>query len=347
MRWVKAVLVTITVLAALAGAGFGASVLYADHVAGQVGRDDMLGQAAALPKITKGSEYVVVTGPSTLPTAVPGIGLGAGENFLVLGVDTRVGWTQGQSRSDTIMLVHVAGDRRHASIVSFPRDSYVYIPPVAGRWAGGKTKINAAYAWGGAPLVVQVVSHLTGVGIDHVVRVDFAAIRKITDIVGGVDVTVRKTVRDGRTGHRFKAGVNHLDGKEAEIYVRQRYGLAEGDFDRVKRQQQYLHALTGKVLSMGVLTNPIRLNELLSEAARSLVVDQALDLGRTVRQLSGLRQDDLAFTTIPSTGFVHTTAGTANRLNTAGCRALFLALRTDTMTDYFRTHKGYQAVTGA
>ncbi|MET3426977.1 LCP family protein required for cell wall assembly [Actinoplanes tereljensis] len=336
---------TITVLAALAGAGFGASVLYAQHVAGQVGRDDMLGQASALPQITKGSEYVVVTGPSTVASA-PAV-IGGGENFLVLGVDTRAGWTQGQSRSDTIMLVHVAANRRHASIVSFPRDSYVYIPPVAGRWAGGKTKINAAYAWGGAPLVVQVVSHLAGVNIDHVVRVDFTAVRKITDIVGGVDVTVRKTVRDGRTGHTFKAGVNHLDGKKAEIYVRQRYGLADGDFDRVRRQQQYLHALTGKVLSMGVLTNPMRLNELLSEAAKSLVVDQGLDLGRTVRELSGLRQDDLGFTTIPSTGFVHTTAGTANRLDTPGCRALFLALRTDTMPDYFRTHRGYRAVTGA
>lgn len=342
-RWVKAVLVTLTVLIALVGAGFGASVLYAGQVGGQVGRDDVLGQASALPKITKGSEYVVITGPS----APSSRGDSRARNFLVLGVDTRAGWTQGQSRSDTIMLVHVDGDRRQASVVSFPRDSYVYIPPVAGRWAGGKTKINAAYAWGGAPLMVQVVSHLTGVTIDHVVRVDFAAIRKITDIVGGVDVTVRKTVRDGRTGYTFKAGVNHLSGKQAEIYVRQRYGLADGDFDRVRRQQQYLHALTGKVLSLGVLTNPIRLNELLSEAARSLVVDQGLDLSGTLRDLSHLRQDDLRFTTIPSTGFVRSPAGTANRLDTAGCRALFLALRTDTMTDYFRAHPGYRAVAGA
>jgi LCP family protein required for cell wall assembly len=343
VRWVKTTLVTLTVLVALLGVGFGASVLYAQHVGDQVGRDDVLGQASALPKITKGSEYVVITGPSVRPS----LGVHPAQNFLVLGVDTRAGWTQGQSRSDTIMLVHVDGDRRHASVVSFPRDSYVYIPPVPGHWAGGKTKINAAYAWGGAPLMTQVVSHLTGVTIDHVVRVDFAAIRKITDIVGGVDVTVRKTVRDGRTGFTFKAGVNHLDGKKAEIYVRQRYGLADGDFDRVRRQQQYLHALTGKVMSMGVLTNPIRLNQLLSEAAKSLVVDQGLDLTSTVRELSHLRQDDLRFTTIPSTGFVHTPGGTANRLDTNGCRALFLALRTDAMTDYFRTHKGYRAVTGA
>jgi len=262
-RWAKAVMVTLAVLVGLAGVGFGSAVPYAHHFEAEVGRDDILGQASALPTITEPPEYVIVNGPSRLPLTSA-----AGENFLILGVDTRATWTQGQSRSDTIMLVHVDAARDHASIVSIPRDSYVYIPPVPGRWSGGKTKINAAYAWGGAPLVVQVVGHLTGLPIDHVVRVDFAAVRKITDIVGGVDVTVRRTVRDGRTGYTFRAGVNHLDGRKAEIYVRQRYGLAEGDFDRVKRQQQFLHALTGKVLSMGVLTNPIRLNQLLSEGVR-------------------------------------------------------------------------------
>jgi len=97
----------------------------------------------------------------------------------------------------------------------------------------------------------------------------------------------------------------------------------------------------------GVLTNPLRLRSLLSEMAKSLVVDDGLDLTATARELSGLQTEDLDFTTIPSTGFVHSAAGTANRLDTAGCRALFLALRTDTMTDYFRTHRSYQALTGA
>jgi LCP family protein required for cell wall assembly len=341
-RWAKVVVVTLAVLIGLAGAGFGAAVLYAQHFDGEVARDDILGQASALPQITEAPEYVIVTGPSHQDAPAT-----AGENFLILGVDTRATWTQGQSRSDTIMLVHVDANRSHASVVSLPRDSYVYIPPVPGRWSGGKTKINAAYAWGGAPLVVQVVSHLTGLSIDHVVRVDFAAIRKITDTVGGVDVNVRKAVRDGRTGYRFHAGVNHLDGRLAEIYVRQRYGLAQGDFDRVKRQQQYLHALGDKVLSMGVLTNPMRMNALLTEAAKSLVVDRGLDLTATARELSGLRTDDLSFTTIPSTGFVRSAGGTANRLDKPGCRELFLALRTDTMDDYFRTHRGYQAVGGA
>ncbi|HEX5202639.1 MAG TPA: LCP family protein [Actinoplanes sp.] len=343
-RWAKVVVVTLAVLIGLAGAGFGAAALYAGHVEGEVARDDILGRAAALPRITEAPEYVIVTGPSRAPSDALA---GAGTNYLILGVDTRATWTQEQSRSDTIMLVHVDATHDHASVVSIPRDSHVYIPPVPGRWPGGKTKINSAYAWGGAPLMLQVVSHLTGLAIDHVVRVDFAAIRKITDIVGGVDVHVRKAVTDGRTGYRFHAGVNHLDGKHAEIYVRQRYGLAQGDFDRVKRQQQYLRALGDRILSMGVLANPMRLTSLLSEVAKALVVDAGLDLTATARRLSGLRPDDLHYTTIPSTGFVRTAAGTANRLDTAGCRELFLALRADTMDTYFRRHPGYQAVSGS
>jgi len=76
-------------------------------------------------------------------------------------------------------------------------------------------------------------------------------------------------------------------------------------------------------------------------------VDAGLDLTAIARELSALRTQDLDFATIPSTGFVHSAGGTANRLDTAGCRALFLALRDDTMAGYVHSHPGYQAVTGA
>jgi hypothetical protein len=98
---------------------------------------------------------------------------------------------------------------------------------------------------------------------------------------------------------------------------------------------------------MGVMANPLRLNSLLTEVAKSLVVDAGLDLTGTARELSALRTQDLDFATVPSNGFVRGAGGTANRLDTSGCRALFLALRDDTMAGYFRSHPSYQAVTGA
>jgi LCP family protein required for cell wall assembly len=338
-----------SVLGALAGAGVAGTAGLAHYYEGKVGRDDVLGEAATLPPITKAPEWFVTNTPDRKSRSGTGDGTGGGpgENVLILGVDTRQGWTQGQSRSDTIMLVHINAAHTRAAVVSFPRDSYVYIPPVPGKWAGGRTKINAAYAWGGAPLVVQVLNHLTGVTVDHVVRADFAAVRSLTDIVGGVDISVRRTVTDKRTGYTFPAGINHLDGHLAEIYVRQRYGLPNGDFDRVKRQQQFLHALASKITSMGVLTDPLRLNQLIAAGAGALVVDKSLDLTATVRRLAGLRPDDLDFTTIPSNGYVHTATGTANRLSRARCLALFAALRSDTMAGYFARTKPFGASTGA
>src|SRR3954447_21456701 len=112
-RWAKVVLMTLAVLVGLGGAGLGTPVGYAHHVEGEVGRDDILGQASALPRITEAPEYVIVTGGLTGP---PPAAAGA-ENFLILGVNTRASWTQIQSRSDTIMLVHVDAARDHASVV--------------------------------------------------------------------------------------------------------------------------------------------------------------------------------------------------------------------------------------
>ncbi|MEU4695340.1 LCP family protein [Actinoplanes sp. NPDC023714] len=339
-RWGK-VLTSLLVLAALvAGPIAITSGVLAYRFNDLVGRDDVLAEAAALPAITAKPEYESWIRKSRFIS-------GNARNFLVLGVDTRKGWSQDQSRSDTIMLVHVDGDGSNASVVSIPRDSYVYIPPVAGRWAGGKTKVNAAYAWGGAPLVVQVISHLTGLTIDHVVRVDFAGVRTITDVVGGVDVTVAKTVRDKRTGVTFTAGRHHLDGKMAEVYVRQRYGLPNGDFDRVKRQQQYLHALASKVTSLGIVTNPIKLDAFVSAIAGSLVLDSGMNLAGMIRDFSGLRPADLRFTTLPSRGFVRSAAGTANKLAPEECGELFAALLTDTMDDYFTTKPSFSGTTGA
>ena len=349
-RWGRVLTALLTLVLLATGSAAFATGFLAYRFNEVVGRDDVLAEAAALPAITAKPEYTgkswFWTSPTSSGRPAPVTG-GAARNLLILGVDTRKGWTEAQSRSDTIMLVHVDAAGSAASVISIPRDSYVYVPPVPGRWPGGKTKINAAYAWGGAPLMTQVVSHLTGVGVDSVVRADFAAIRKVTDVVGGVDVRVARTVTDKRTGVTFKAGRQHLDGKLAEIYVRQRYGLPAGDFDRVRRQQQFLRALAEKVTSLGLLANPAKLDDFVTAAGSSLVVDARLNLAGLVRDLSGLRPDDLTFTTVPSSGFVRTAGGTANVLDPAGCVALFDALRTDTMAQYFTAHDSFAGTSGA
>src|SRR3954470_3547440 len=175
--------------------------------------------------------------------------------FLLVGSDTRAHPGPGEipdSRSDAIIVARFSGDRKHAQLISIPRDSWVDIP------GHGKSKINASYAWGGPSLLIETVEQLTKVRIDHYVAIDFEGIIQVTDDLGGVDVVVAETTKNGP--YTFPAGTNHLDGDQARWYLGQRHGLPGGDFDRVKRQQQYLRAMFGKLFSANTFTNPGKLD---------------------------------------------------------------------------------------
>ena len=186
--------------------------------------------------------------------------------------------------------------------MSIPRDTFVDIPP-GGSWNGGKGKINAAFQFGGIPLLVDTIEDFTEVRIDHVVVIDFKGLERVVDAVGGIDVTVTESVRDSQTKAEFTEGVNHLDGKHALDYVRQRYGLPEGDFDRIKRQHQFLFALLAKAGSTGTLANPVKLNAFLDAATKSITVDNGLGIVDLAFQLRSLRPANFTFLTTPIAGY--------------------------------------------
>jgi LCP family protein required for cell wall assembly len=220
--------------------------------------------------------------------------------FLLLGSDTRDHPAPGQdpgSRSDVTMLVRLSGDRQHVQVISIPRDSWVPIP------GHGVSKINAAYSWGGTPLAVQTIEQLTGVRIDHVVAMDFDGLTKVTDDLGGVDVNVAQTTSNGP--YTFQAGTNHLNGDQALWYVRQRYNLPGGDFDREKRQQQYLRAMFGKLLSGGTFSSPTKLDAALRIVTGSVSVDSSLsntDLLALAWSMHNLQPANVAYLTAPVLG---------------------------------------------
>lgn len=325
-----------------------------DRYEGAVKRENLLGSVAkaeGIPDPPKAS------GPIT---------------FLIIGSDSRAGANtnpgtpdgtvaaiQGQ-RSDTIMLIHVPKSTDRAYVISIPRDSYIRIADKNGKPAR-KNKINAAFAFGGAPRLVQTLNNFTGGRIDYPIVVDFAAVRKLTDLVGGVDVIVDRTsydpyrflpantpypvtpCRDTR-GRRqrcvtFKAGPLHLDGQLAEYYVRQREGLPSGDFDRVKRQQQYLRALLTKISAGDAIANPLKFDKLIRTALGALTVDNTMPVRSLAFTLKGLRAANLTFitlpiadtTTIPGVGWVAVP-------DEAGTRELFTALNTDTLDQYVLKH---------
>ncbi len=220
--------------------------------------------------------------------------------FLLVGTDSRESADEGIAaggRSDAIMIARISGDREHAQLVSIPRDSWVDVPGY------GRNKINAAYAFGGPSLLVQTVEQLTGVRIDHYVAIDFEGIVQVTDDLGGVDIVVAETTSNGP--YTFPAGVNHLDGDQARWYLGQRYGLAGGDFDRVRRQQQFLEVVFAKTFSSGTLTDPGRLDGALLAVTSAVAVDDTLgntDLLGMAYSLRGLRPEDVDSFTAPVLG---------------------------------------------
>jgi LCP family protein required for cell wall assembly len=220
--------------------------------------------------------------------------------LLLVGSDTRSELAPGEvpdGRSDAIMIARFSSDRQHAQVVSIPRDSWVNIP---GR---GMNKINAAYSYGGPTLLIQTVEELTGVRIDHYAAINFDGLIQVTDDLGGVDVVVAQTSSNGP--YTFPAGKNHLNGEQARWYLGQRHGLPGGDFDRVRRQQQYLQAMFGKLFTQEVFSDPVRLDGALMSVTDAVAVDDTLSSGKLASMgysLRGLSPDTVAFFTAPVRG---------------------------------------------
>jgi LCP family protein required for cell wall assembly len=245
-------------------------------------------------------------------------------NLLLVGNDSRANLTEEQQdalqtgddsgiNTDTMILVHVPADGSRASFVSFPRDSYVAIPGY------GMDKLNAAYAYGyaetpesateeqrqsgGARLLVQTISGLTGLQIDHYAEVDLLGFFNLSSVVGGVEVNLCQAVNDSKySGAVFPAGVQTISGTQALQFVRQRHGLPRGDFDRIVRQQVFIAGVLRKMLSDDVLLDLGKQRELTEAASQSLTIDQGLDLFQLAQQMQSVTAGSIEFQTIPNVG---------------------------------------------
>jgi LCP family protein required for cell wall assembly len=162
-------------------------------------------------------------------------------DILVLGSDKRANNAEGvESRSDTIMLVHVDPDSNYLSILSLPRDLRVDIP------GHGMGKLNAAYTLGGPTLTMQTVEQLTQVNIEQYLQIDFKAFQDITNALGGVYVDVDRRYYRNDADQKYEPiklspGYQLLNGGDALDYVRFRHDL-NLDFGRMERQQRFLVA---------------------------------------------------------------------------------------------------------
>ncbi|MBI4837005.1 MAG: LCP family protein [Candidatus Portnoybacteria bacterium] len=203
-------------------------------------------------------------------------------NILLLGMRGE-GDPNGGLLSDSIILVSIQKSTGKVALISIPRDLYVVIPDT-----DQMAKINAAYAYGeerkygGGGIIYSkaIVSEVTGLYIDYAVSVDHQAFREAIDAIGGIDIYLDKPfVEDKQFTDEIiinlPAGKNHLDGKTALFYVRSRYTTS--DFDRMRRQQRVLMAMKNKILSIGVLANPVRVFNLLDILGRNVRTDMGVN----------------------------------------------------------------------
>lgn len=295
----------------------------------------------------------VFTGLPDRPARAAGVAAQA-QNILLLGTDRRSdvpttgstaqapSWEPGEQRSDAIMILHVSADRQEVSVVSIPRDSWVDVP------GHGPAKINAAFSYGGPRLAVETVEQLTHIHIDHLAVIDWDGLIALTDDVGGVDVDIPATVHDTAWNVTWTAGRHHLDGQQALAYVRQRYGLPGGDFDRERRQQAVLRAIMLASLDAHLASSPKQLYGFLDTTTQHLSIDSDWSLkamGSLALSLRNLDSANLKFLVAPVAGTGMEGAQSVVRLAPRADAGLWDAIAADRMDEWTSTH--WKLLTGS
>ncbi|GEL95177.1 LCP family protein [Cellulomonas composti] len=204
-----------------------------------------------------------------------------GTTYLLTGSDSRADGaikddgTAG-ARTDTILVLHVP-ESGPTALISIPRDTYVEIP------GHDANKINAAYAWGGAPLLVATVEGFTGLTIDHYAEIGMGGVKEVVDGIGGVRLCYDADVDDQDSKMKWKAGCHVVDGTQALQFARMRKSDPQGDIGRAKRQRQLVGAVMGKLDPKSIALHPSQQVDLLKAGTAALTVDEdanTLDLAR-------------------------------------------------------------------
>jgi LCP family protein required for cell wall assembly len=235
------------------------------------------------------------------------------------------GVSDGELNTDTMILVHIPQNGKHAIALSFPRDSWVEL---AGGY--GKHKLNSAFVYaytdtyktlqrqgmtdlkqadaqakvaGRKNLIATIEKFIGKPGmIDRYAEVNLASFYEITKSIGGVEVCLNGPVKEVKSGVDLPGGRQTIEGVQALAFVRQRYGLPNYDLDRIARQQAFLSGLARKVISSDVLTSPGKIADLVSAVKKSVVVSQGWDLTEFAEQMRGLTGGNIEFHTIPTLG---------------------------------------------
>ncbi|GAB6179357.1 LCP family protein [Desulfotomaculum defluvii] len=216
-------------------------------------------------------------------------------NFLLMGIDAREGETN--TRTDSLILVSVDKEKNRIAMISLPRDTRVEIP------GHGHDKINSANVYGGPELVMETVSNLTGVKIDHYLTTNVRGFRDIVDALGGVTIDVEKRMyhydpydEPDLQKIDLQPGLQELDGDKALQYVRFRSD-ALGDVSRTERQQKFLKALAQEMMQPSTITKLPKLVPTINKYLdTNLGITQMVTLAKAAKNLSNV---DIVTQTMP------------------------------------------------
>lgn len=192
-------------------------------------------------------------------------------NILIIGTDSR---GEDRGRSDSLMVAHYDQKRKRPKLISIMRDSYVDIPGY------GKDKINAAYSYGGIELVRKTLKENFDLPIEYYVTIDFDHFKEAIDNLFPKGVTI-DAEKDLDLDQVFiKAGKQKMDGNTLLQYSRFRED-EEGDFGRIRRQQQVLSAISQQVTNVTSLSKlPKTTGKLLGYVDTNLSESTILSVGK-------------------------------------------------------------------
>ncbi|MCI0155372.1 LCP family protein [Leifsonia shinshuensis] len=258
--------------------------------------------------VKHGIHLATLPGHTAIPQDIPNVAaIDGGVNLLLAGTDSRTGLggiynsrdeqaaSTGEGNNDVTMLLHIAQDHKSMVVVSFPRDLMVRIPtcpaPDGKGTVSGSSKamFNTALSRGGLACVVLTVEKLTGLAIPFGAVINFNGVSAMSTAVGGVTVCLASKVKDEYTTPPLDlpAGQNTLVGDEALSFLRSRHGVGDGsDLGRISNQQVFLSALARKIVSGGVLSNPIQLYALAKAAVQNITPSDSLTNPTTLVQIA-------------------------------------------------------------
>lgn len=271
-------------------------------------------------------------------------------NLLMVGADLRVDSDE-PARADTIMILHIDKDLKHANIVSIPRDLQVEIPNCGDNQPPNCTdKVNAAYTFGGpkpsggAKNLADTITKLTKIKFDGVALINFEGFLDVVKTFGGIDLCLPQDL-DATHGGSYKKGCRHYKPDDALAIVRERYAWNDGDYGRQRMQQHFVKQLLKEADKQGYVKDPTKVGKLIDDIGSQLILDlggiKPIDYAFALKNVKPGKMESVKLPSEPAdiNGTSYVVIGEGEEQKAA--ESLFTAINKDKLTDWVAKNPDY------